>query len=334
MKIAVVGGVSSTRVLVEKLFEHGFLDVQVWGYSPDNHEMVSGWSNLEEPSLRFGYAFTPFVRVADCKQDLAKFGPDLIFVVGLSQIIPADIIAIPRISCIGFHPTALPQGRGRAAIAWLILEQVGGAASFFIIREGVDDGPIVAQQPFLIDAHDDAASVERKILAAEEKALDDWLPDIANIQAVEQDHSAASWYGRRTPEDGWLDWTKSNADLLRLIRASTRPHPGAYTFHQGNVITIWAAETIDTPHKGVTGRILEILPDGGYVVQCGEGLIKINSWSAAGDPAWRPRVGQKLGYYAEAEIHRLLEKNRLLENRISALEAMMSAQADGNTSLV
>lgn len=328
MKIAVIGGVSSTQVLIEKLSHHGFTNVHIWGYAPENISQVSGWSDLEKVSERMNFQYTPFVRVAYCKEAIAEFAPDLIFAVGLSQIIPEDILAIPRMGCIGFHPTALPKGRGRAPLAWLILEGMDGAASFFLLRKGVDDGPIVAQAPFLVDEHDDAASVETKLLMAEAAALDAWLPQLAygEINSNEQDHSRASWYGRRTPEDGWLDWNTSAADLSRLIKASTAPHPGAYTFHQDAVITIWAAELYEKSEKGVVGRVLEVFPDQSFLIQCAKGLLLVNNWQTT--HPWQPKVGIKLGYYTEVEIQRLRNKNAELEQRLTRIEAILDVHRD------
>lgn len=323
MKIAVIGGVSSTKLLIEKLSQHGFNNIHVWGYAPENTSRVSGWSDLRGISESLSFRYTPFVRVSDCKEELTDFAPDLIFAVGLSQIIPEDILSVPRMGCIGFHPTALPRGRGRAPLAWLILEGMDGAASFFLLRKGVDDGPIVAQAPFLVDEHDDAASVETKLLIAEAAALDAWLPQLAfgEISGKEQDHSRANWYGRRAPEDGWLDWNKSAEDLYRLIRASTAPHPGAYTFYEDAVITIWAAELNARPEKGVVGRILQVFPDQSFLIQCTKGLLHVKKWQATN--AWQPKVGIKLGYYTEAEIYKLRIKNARLEERLERLEGRL-----------
>lgn len=329
MKIAIIGGVSSTRVLIEKLFQHGFHDVRVWGYSPEDNSLVSGWSDLKSVCERFGFKYSPFLRVSSCQEEIAQYAPDLIFAVGLSQIIPEELISIPRLGCIGFHPTALPKGRGRAAIAWLVLERMKGAASFFVLRTGVDDGPVVAQEPFEVDENDDAKSVETKLLAAEEIALDTWLPKLASgeIGGVEQDHSQASWYGRRSPEDGWIDWKVTVDELVRLIKASTEPHPGAYTFHEDSIITIWAAELNDSAQKGVVGRILKVFPDQSFLVQCSDGLLRVTRWQAAN--SWLPKVGIKLGYYTEAEVHRLKKKYSQLEERIAILEKVaLAASSD------
>lgn len=321
MKVAVIGGVKSTRVLVEKLYLHGYRDVCVWGYSPSDSSLVSGWCDLTDLSRQFGFSYKPFVKIADCTDALIAYKPDYIFAVGLSQIIPEPILALPSRGCIGFHPTALPKGRGRAAIAWLVLEQVSGAASFFLLREGVDDGPLVGQVPFVVTASDDAASVEDKLLEAEAKALDEFLPALLaeNYSVVEQDQLSATWYGRRTPDDGLIDWSKSSFDLDRLIRASSKPHPGAYTFHDQTRLTIWSAVIDDRPERGVSGRILQCYDDGSFIVQTGAGLIRVRSWEA--DAPWAPRIGQLLGYYSDLEINQLKRNFADLERRLAFLES-------------
>jgi len=64
---------------------------------------------------------------------LREHQPDWLFAVGLSQLIPQELRDIARIDAIGFHPTPLPEGRGRAPVAWTILLQRPAAASLFIL---------------------------------------------------------------------------------------------------------------------------------------------------------------------------------------------------------
>lgn len=325
MRIAVIGGVSSTEVLVEKLAEHGFEHVSVWGYHPGNTANVSGWVDLAEVSRNHGYSYLPFEKVVDCEAAVKEYCPDALFVVGLSQIVPATILQIARLGAFGFHPTALPRGRGRAPIAWLILNEVRGAATFFALREGVDDGPIVAQEFFDVEEGDDAKSIEGKILAAEMAALDVVLGSLSNgvIEAREQDHSVATWYGRRSPEDGWIDWTCSAREIHRLVRASTDPHPGAYTYCDDVTLRVWKAEASADPIVGVVGRIVSVEDGGGFVVQSGEGLLRILAWSSSRD--WRPRVGLRLGYYVEPEIQRLRALCADLQARVAGLESALAS---------
>jgi methionyl-tRNA formyltransferase len=323
MRIAVIGGVGSTAVLIEKLHEHEFEDLKVWGFVPKDVTQVSGWTNLASLCSKFQFSYQSFARIGECVDDIRDFDPDIIFAVGLSQLIPAQVMQAARKGCIGFHPTALPRGRGRAPIAWLILDQVDGAASFFVIREGVDDGPILAQQPFAVTQADDATAVEHKVLAAEAVALDSLLPRLKNgwLDGLEQDHGHASWYGRRTPDDGLIDWYHQAADVARLVRASTHPHPGAFTYCQDEVITILRAEVEIRAEKGVVGRLLSVDATRSFVVQCGQGILRVTEWKAKND--WSPRVGQKLGYYEETEIHRLRLEVRGLTDRIRKLEDVL-----------
>jgi methionyl-tRNA formyltransferase len=322
MKIAVIGGVGSTKILVEKLRQHDFDQVYVFGYQPPDVSLVSGWVDLRRPAENAGFIFSPFNKISDCQLLLDQIRPDWIFAVGLSQLIPPSMLGLSKNGNIGFHPTALPAGRGRAPIAWLVLEQKDGAASFFLMREGVDDGPLLAQVPFVVSAEDDASTVENKVLTAEALALDGLLPAIraGMVVPLEQDHSRATFYGRRTPDDGWLDWYATAEELHRLIRASTTPHPGAYTFQGMDKITILRAKVPDhCIEKGVVGRVLQCQPDGRFVVQCGSGHLQVTDWRATG--RWQPRVGQKLGYYIESEVYSLHKKLHQFEQRLARLEA-------------
>lgn len=323
MKIGVIGGVSSTKILIEKLAEHGFEDVHVWGYQPLKTENVSGWCDLEVISNTKGFEHSSFVKVVDCEAAIKAYNPDVLFVVGLSQIVPASIIEIPRLGSLGFHPTSLPKGRGRAPIAWLILNESRGAASFFALREGVDDGPIVAQVFFDVLPVDDASTIEEKILIAERLALDSVLLDLnkkGQLAILEQDHSVASWYGRRSPADGWINWGSSAHEIQKLIRASTLPHPGAFTYSEKVTIKIWKAQVINEPYMGVVGRILRVDIDS-FIVQTGDGILEISEWSSSVD--WYPRVGIMLGYYVESEIYNLRTICTNLQARVSELEKII-----------
>lgn len=323
MRVAVIGGVNSTEVLIRQLAKHCFKDCAVWGYVPADSNNVSGWCDLGETCTELGLSHNPFRKVEECEQSLRAFSPDILFVVGLSQLVSHSMLGIATHLNVGFHPTALPEGRGRAAIAWLILKQMEGAASFFVLGGGVDDGPILVQEPFEISPEDDAASVEAKILAAEARALDRWLPEMIEhgLVAREQDHSRATWFGRRTPEDGWIAWSLPRQSLMTLIRACAPPHPAAYTFCDDIKIEILAASLSDRRETGVTGRIVKTFEDRCFEVQCGDALLKVEKWRCNGN--WAPKTGARLGYYVEAEVFYLRKQVAMLEARLEQLEQVL-----------
>lgn len=316
MKVAVIGGVVSTEVLVQALVQHKVEEIAVWGYEPKDTSLVSGWCDLRHLADGLGLPFESFSKVAECEPSLRAFYPDILFVVGLSQILPSSMLNIASTVNIGFHPTALPRGRGRAALAWLILQGENGAATFFALRDGVDDGPVFVQEPYVVVEDDDTADVEAKLLEAERNALDRWLPQLmqGNLTAKDQDHSAATWFGRRSPEDGWLDWKSRRDELVRLIQASAPPHPGAFTFCQKHKIFVLKAVPSSRREIGVPGRVLAVHANDGFEVQTGEGIVHISKWRSS--TGWTPKVGMLLGYYAEAEIFEL-------KSRVNHLETSM-----------
>ena len=327
MKIAVIGGVTSTSILLEKLFEHKFRAIKVWAYKPKKVSNVSGWEDLTIKAKEFGFENTKFSKIVECEDSLNEYKPDYIFVVGLSQIIPESILKIPKNRCIGFHPTALPKGRGRAPLAWLIIEEEEGAATFFLLGSGLDDGSIIEQIIFKVSNNDNANSITKKMIEAEKVALDLLLVKIKNskLKGTKQNLKKATWFGKRIPEDGLINWSKSAYQIDKLIRASTFPHPGSFTFYEQKIIKIWEAFKISDPIKGVTGRILDVnSKTSAFKIQTGDGLLEITKWSAN---EWYPKVGMSLGYIQQLEINklqkecielRMLIKN--MENKISNLE--------------
>ena len=330
MKIAVIGGVVSTAILIDKLNQHKFKDVKIWSYKPKNLTNVSCWRDLNHVSKNYSYPFVNFTKVQECFESLKEYQPDYLFVVGLSQIIPRDILEISKYGSIGFHPTALPKGRGRAPVAWLVMEEEKGAATFFFLESGIDSGPIIKQVKFTVTSNDDAESVTHKMLHAEKQALDSLLPELKKyqIKSIKQDLESASWFGKRTPEDGLIDWNEGAIKIDKLVRASTYPHPGAFTFYGQEKLIILKVEKTYAPIKGVTGRIVDVNnKSNSFIVQTGDGLLKVKKWDLI---EWIPKIGMRLGYNPQVEINKLHKENlelrlylKELEIKISSLEKLM-----------
>jgi methionyl-tRNA formyltransferase len=317
MKIALIGGVTSTLVTLEKLIEHGLRPARVYGYEPADADLVSGYAWLKPACDAAQVDYAPFRLINDHSSAIAAEQYDIAFIVGLSQLVSDDIIQHVRLGCVGFHPTLLPRGRGRAPIAWLVLEETMGAANLFLIDRNADAGPVFEQVPFCVTPEDDAASVEEKALAALGEALDRWLPRLKRDEwnPVAQDEMHATEYGRRLPEDGWIDWHQDAESIHKLVKASTHPHPGAYTFAGEKKMTVWASRVEDNMRiRGVTGRVLKRAPDGALLMQTGHGLLWLTNHAVeGGSPV---RVGMRLGFYAEQEIYLLKRDIRMIKERL------------------
>lgn len=292
MRIIVVGSVNSSLLTLKKLCEYDLVPVAVFGFQADDVSHISGYEDLEPFANANSIAFHPFRRINDHYDELRQYNADLIFVVGLSQLVSKKIIELPTFGCVGFHPTALPLGRGRAPIAWIILDNCPAAATYFRIAEGVDDGPIYTQVAFDVNSSDDALSITNKILTSSEVALDQWLPELVNgkVTCVEQNHTIATYYGKRIDDDGQLVWSEPAVVLERLVRATTHPYPGAFSYMQGLKIRIWNVNFVESTSISDIGSIVNVGSNGGFTVQTGGGFLKVLKYEVEGG-VWEPLVG-------------------------------------------
>jgi methionyl-tRNA formyltransferase len=320
LRIVLAGSVGSSFVTLKKLVEHELSVIAVFGLEPKDESKVSGYVNMKEYCDKHGIAYYPFAKISSesIKEVLLKLEPDIFFVIGLSQLIPTELLQIPKIGNIGFHPTLLPKGRGRAPIAWLILEEKHGAANFFLMGNGVDDGPVFVQKEFEVENNDTAMTIERKILENTEKALDEWLPELkkGKWNPISQQEMNASWYGKRAPEDGWIDWEKPADYIHKLIRASSPPHPGAYSFLGNQKVLVYhSVLEVEMKIKGVIGRVL-IERDQSCLIQTGAGLLWISEVFNENKERAFLKVGQKLGYYTELEIYKINKEIQKLKETL------------------
>ena len=329
LRIVLAGATSSTRLTLEALVRHQMPVVGVLEFRPDDPSGVSGFSRLDDVAERAGIPCVGFqnINAPETIAQIKAWQPDICFVVGLSQLVKAELLAIPRLACVGFHPTWLPRGRGRAPVAWLVHDATPGAVTYFVMDEGADSGPILVQEPFAVHSTDDATDVTRAMELAIGRALDCWLPKLraGEWNPQPQDDSQATYHAKRAPEDGWIDWSASAKDIHRVIRVATHPHPGAYTYFKDHKLIVWSAE-IETgyPIRGVIGRVLLTDPQRGALVQTGDGLLWLREveWGDKADVTKPPKllVGQRLGYVVEDEVSRLKQRVTELERMISELK--------------
>jgi methionyl-tRNA formyltransferase len=318
-KVVVVGAVKGTEITINSLVKHGFEIAAIFGHEPKIKENIAGLFDLSEVAIKNNIPYLGFQNINSIEivEKVKELKPDIVFAVGFSQLLKNEWLTIPKLGCIGFHPTNLPLGRGRAPIAWLVLNETKGAACFFLMGNGADDGPIFAKEVFDITENDNANSVAKKISIAMEKALDSWLPELKSgiWNPVPQDEINASYYGIRKPDDGIIDWKESSFIIAKLIKASSKPHPGAYFYFQNEKVIVWDCELENTLKiKGVNGRVLLINEEKGYLIQCGIGLIWIRTLKFEKESLIK--VGDYLGFKVEDEIQKLWKKINLLEKNI------------------
>jgi len=230
---------------------------------------------------------------------LQSFRPDLVLVLGWSQICRETFLSISRLGNIGFHPGPLPRMRGRAVIPWTILRgETATAASLFWLDSGVDSGPILLQEAITVDSAETArtlyvkqtTAMARMLPKALELALSDDPPRIA------QKHEHATYCARRSAEDGLINWLDPADAVLRLIRAVGDPYPGAFTTWNGRRLIIDIASYFPDSHRfiGLPGQVQSHTTDG-FVVLCGDGgCVHVTAWRLE-NGSDKPRRHSKLG---------------------------------------
>ncbi|MBP6182596.1 formyltransferase family protein [Flavobacterium sp.] len=183
----------------------------------------------------------------DVASILLEYEIDWLFIIGWSQIASEDLIKIPRKGVIGAHPSLLPIGRGRAAVPWAILKGLNKTGvTFFKMDEGVDTGDILDQFEILINSDQTATTLYEMVNHAHVELIKQIWPKLIDdsIVGVKQDETKATYWEGRTPADGELFKTMSILEVDKLVRATTRPYPGAFVkLDEKNKLIIWCGST-------------------------------------------------------------------------------------------
>ncbi len=275
-----IGSVEYSAYCLEVLFEMGINIVNIMCPHREISKFNSDYYDLSEVAKDYGKGVHYFQKLQDEANYIEKQKPDIIFVFGLSQIIPKQILEIPTIGCIGSHPSLLPQNRGRHPIIWAIANGLNKSGiTLFWIDEGVDTGDIWEQEEFDIDISDDARSVYEKVKRLSREILKKNIPDIERgiIKRIKQDHSLANYWRKRTKKDGEIDWRMSTKRIYDLVRALTKPYLGAHCIHKENEIKIWKVRICDETERFINlepGKIIST--EGSKIkIKTGDGIIEI-----------------------------------------------------------
>jgi len=179
-------------------------------------------------------------------EDLAeRLAPDLVLSVFYRDLLSGRVLAAARLAALNLHPSLLPAYRGRAPINWVLVngETETGITLHHMVAKA-DAGDIVAQRAVPIAPRDTALSLYLKVEQAGIDLLAEALPLVARGQAprLPQDLARSTYFGRRRPEDGRIDWSWPAARIDRLVRAVAPPWPGAFGEIAGRRVVIAAGE--------------------------------------------------------------------------------------------
>ena len=263
MKIIFIGGVKFSYEILKTILENNWNISVVFSYDDSKKEKISDFISLDELCSKYNLQNIKVdkINAQNNIEIIKKIEPDIILVMGWSQLLNSEIISIPKIGVIGSHPTELPKYRGRAPIPWSILKGLKTSAlTFFFIEEGTDSGDILDQRSFKLSSNDDATSVYKKVESVGKEMIQDNLTKLQNGNYTRKKQDVSNFienWEKRGPQDGIIDWSRNSQEIHTLIRATTHPYPGAYTIFNGSKLIIWGAEFSNEQSNGV-GKIMRV----------------------------------------------------------------------------
>lgn len=198
--------------------------------------------------------------------------PDLMVVAAYGQILPANVLAVPRLGCVNIHASLLPRWRGAAPIHRAILAgDVETGVTLMQMDAGLDTGAMLAKRTCAIGPTDTTGTLTERLADMGASALVELLATPTPWPAEPQEASAATYAAKIGKAEARLDWAAPAATLHRAIRAFN-PAPGAEFILEAEPLKVWSAEL--AAGRGLPGQVLPSQP-GELVVGCGEGALRL-----------------------------------------------------------
>ena len=223
----------------------GMLDLAVT--LPDDHaQRKSGRVYLDSfcESRQIPLVKSPHVNDRLVIEAVRRFEIDWLFIIGWSQIANPDLLSAPNKGVLGMHPTLLPVGRGRASIPWAILKGLGQTGvTLFKLDQGVDTGPVLDQEILDLSTIETATTLYDRMIQAHRALIARVWRNLLDDRVIlqQQDEALATVWPGRSPEDGRIDASRMTVDEIdRLVRAVTKPYPGAFLNDRERRLRIWA----------------------------------------------------------------------------------------------
>jgi methionyl-tRNA formyltransferase len=220
---------------------------------------------------------------------LRSLSPDFIFSCYYRLMLKQPLLDIPKMGALNMHGSLLPRYRGRCPLNWVLVhgEPLTGVTLHYMEAKP-DCGDIVAQAQVPITPEDTALSLSAKMTQTAGALLRRSYPLLRMDAAprIRQDHSRASYFGGRTPEDGRIDWHQPAGQIYNLIRAVTHPFPGAFSTWDDKRIFLWSAR-VDSRYTGpelLPGKVYFAPEDKFMRVGTGQGVLLVKAAQLEGKP--------------------------------------------------
>ncbi|MBP5411609.1 MAG: methionyl-tRNA formyltransferase [Lachnospiraceae bacterium] len=280
MRIVYMGTPEIAATILERLLEEPYEVVLVVTQPdrPKGRGNTLTCSPVKELAVSRGIpVFTPEkLRLPENVEVVREAEPDMIVVAAFGQILPKSVLDIPRYGCINVHASLLPKYRGAAPIQWSILDgESETGITIMYMNEGLDTGDILLQKVVPIDTAETGGSLHDKLAETGAEALVEAIPGIIDgtLEPVPQGEMTTPYAKQLTKEMGRLDFSWDAEKLERYVRG-LNPWPGTYTFRDGQMLKIWAAEVCDGSYEAMPGTVVAV-DKNSFSVQTGSGVLRV-----------------------------------------------------------
>ena len=223
--------------------------------------------------------FTPET-TSDCifKKEILSTKVDFIVVVAYGNIIPEDIIYLPKYYAINIHASLLPRWRGAAPVHRAILSgDSETGVSIMKVEKKLDSGPVFTKSRIKIGENDSTEIIFKQIISKGKPLLLQTLNDVVDgkYKLEEQDQKKVTYANKIEKNESKIDWNESASDILLKIRAFY-PTPGAWTYlDNGKRVRILIAKVFPKSQDYSNKEQNLTLVKDDLIIKCGEGHLSI-----------------------------------------------------------
>ncbi len=294
MKIIFVGSVIFSEYILDNLIKN---KIKFSGIIALNNSKKKFKSDYKDLSILAKSSKIPNIKIdsINSKKSLnfiKSINPDIIFCLGWSEILSEEILSLPKISVIGYHPSKLPLNRGKHPIIWSIaLGLKNTASTFFLMDRKVDNGKIISQKILQIKNNDNATTIYKKLSKIALIQIKEIIKNIYNNKLVlkNQNHRNSNYWRSRNYLDGQINWSSSSKTIHNLVRSLTWPYPNAHFLFNNKEIKVLKTSLGKNKDLNIEyGKIIS-QKNGIYEIKCGIASIHLD--------VINPNIKLKVGSY-------------------------------------
>ena len=220
-------------------------------------------SKVKEFALEKGIKVFQPTKIREDYKEILDIKPDLIVTCAYGQIIPKELIDLPKYGCINIHASLLPEYRGGAPIHHAVIDGKDKTGiTIMYMNEKMDEGDILYQREIDILDTDNTSSMFNKLSVLGSEMIREFIPRLINgeITPIKQDNSKATYAYNISKEDEKINFNDSSRNIFNKIRGLS-DIPGGYSFLDNKRVKIFGSR-IGTSTKGNPGEIINIYDDG------------------------------------------------------------------------